>query len=196
MKLPAVLLAVAILPASLFAVDGVVLVNQSTVIAAGGFPFVISQPGSYRLTGNLTVPTGADGIVISVPNITIDLNGFTIAGAPVTSSSAARTFGIQAPFGLGAITVRNGIISGFNAGFSLAGNLTMVEDMIILQAGTTFPFDEQLGVSGIIRHLTAPGKFVRYTCPMVVSESLASIFVQNTVFSTACTLHANSGQVL
>jgi hypothetical protein len=30
----------------LFAVDGVVLINQSTVLAAGGFPYAISQPGS------------------------------------------------------------------------------------------------------------------------------------------------------
>jgi hypothetical protein len=40
------ILAAAFLPASAFAVDGVVLINQSTVMAAGGFPYVISQSGS------------------------------------------------------------------------------------------------------------------------------------------------------
>jgi hypothetical protein len=38
-----------------FAVDGVVLINQSTVMAAGGFPYKITQPGSYKLSGNLAV---------------------------------------------------------------------------------------------------------------------------------------------
>ena len=37
------------------AADGVIEINQASVKAAGGFPFVISQPGSYRLTGNLDV---------------------------------------------------------------------------------------------------------------------------------------------
>ena len=47
------LLAGALLASSAFAVDGVVLINQSTVTAAGGFPYSITQSGSYRLSGNL-----------------------------------------------------------------------------------------------------------------------------------------------
>ena len=46
---------------SAFAVDGQVLINQSTVIAAGGFPYRITQPGSYKLTGNLTMTTTVNG---------------------------------------------------------------------------------------------------------------------------------------
>jgi len=45
------------------AVDGVIPINQVRALAgnttpgdAPGFPVTISQPGSYRLTGNLTVP--------------------------------------------------------------------------------------------------------------------------------------------
>ena len=56
-----ILLAIAILPVCAFAVDGVTLINQSTVMAAGGFPYVISQPGSYKLAGNLMVPSGQNG---------------------------------------------------------------------------------------------------------------------------------------
>lgn len=43
----------------------------------------ISQPGSYYLTGNVTVPAGKAGIEIgSVRGITIDLNGYAINGQP------------------------------------------------------------------------------------------------------------------
>jgi len=44
-----------------FAVDSVVLINQSTITAAGGFAYVISNSGSYRLSGNLTMNTTAAG---------------------------------------------------------------------------------------------------------------------------------------
>ena len=77
-----------------FAVDGIVLINQSTVMAAGGFPYVISQPGSYKLSGNLIMNTTQAGnyvgncgglpspcdlaIGIGTSNVSLDLNGFTI----------------------------------------------------------------------------------------------------------------------
>jgi hypothetical protein len=60
-----------------FAIDGQVLINQSTVLASGGFPYRITQPGSYKLTGNLSV-LNQSAIVIAVNRVSIDLNGFTI----------------------------------------------------------------------------------------------------------------------
>jgi len=38
-----------------------VLINQSTVLATGGFPYIISNPGSYKLTGNLTMSATSAG---------------------------------------------------------------------------------------------------------------------------------------
>lgn len=48
---------------------------------APGFPITLSVPGSYKLTGNLVVPGGLDGIEITSDNVTLDLNGFRIAGS-------------------------------------------------------------------------------------------------------------------
>jgi hypothetical protein len=66
------------------AVDGTIEINQAKVLAAGGFPFIITTPGSYRLTSNLTVPAGKIGIENSAGGtaggVTIDLNGFSIIG--------------------------------------------------------------------------------------------------------------------
>ena len=57
-----VVLGIALLPACALAVDGVVLINQSTVVAAGGFPYIISQPGSYKLSGNLIMATSSTSV--------------------------------------------------------------------------------------------------------------------------------------
>ena len=48
-------------------------------------PFTISVPGSYYLTTNVTVSSG-DAITISANNVTLDLNGFTIASTAATAS--------------------------------------------------------------------------------------------------------------
>jgi hypothetical protein len=39
--------------------DGRIEINQHVVLAAGGFPFVIRQAGSYVLTGDLTLTAGS-----------------------------------------------------------------------------------------------------------------------------------------
>ncbi len=42
--------------------------------------FRITQPGSYFLTGNLSVPANFHGIVIATNGVTLDLGGFVITG--------------------------------------------------------------------------------------------------------------------
>jgi len=80
-----VLTALAALGTPAFAVDGVTLINQATVQAAGGFPYVINQSGSYRLSGNLMAASAA-AIIISAPNVTLDLNGFTVSCTSCTET--------------------------------------------------------------------------------------------------------------
>ena len=88
-----------------YAVSGVIEINQARAKAGGVtpadtplFPVTISQPGSYRLTGNLDVtdatarPSGtaaenATAILVAANNVTIDLNGFMIKGPTVCSGS-------------------------------------------------------------------------------------------------------------
>jgi parallel beta-helix repeat protein len=118
-KLAAVFFAAAMvlgLAASAGAVDGVIEINQAKVLAAGGFPYTISKPGSYRLTGNLTVPGTAEGIDVTAtaPLVTIDMNGFSITG---TSGSS---IGINAS-AAGETTIENGSITGFFLGLQVRG---------------------------------------------------------------------------
>lgn len=84
--------------------------------------FTITEPGSYYFTGNVTVTDGP-GIVINANNVTLDLNGFTLA----CSASSALPFvaGIQAYSVEANLTITNGNIS----------SNTVVTDSVITESG-------------------------------------------------------------
>src|SRR5262249_8999659 len=73
--------------------------------------FVISQPGSYYLTGNLTGLPAENGIVISANNVTLDLNGFAIIGT--ASMAGVMASNVQN------ITVRNGVVRDWHHGIDI-----------------------------------------------------------------------------
>jgi hypothetical protein len=110
-----VILAMALVPCCALAVDGQVLINQSTVTAEGGFPYVISQPGSYKLSGNLSVSsTTSSAIRIKANFVTIDLNGFSIIGPGSGTAYGIEAYNPQAPDATPThVTVVNGAITGF-----------------------------------------------------------------------------------
>ncbi len=81
------------------AVDGVIEISE---------PMIISEPGSYRLTRN--IETTDTAITISVSNVTLDLNGFTISyvgpqdfADGVSVYTTARN-----------VEIKNGVITGFS----------------------------------------------------------------------------------
>jgi len=108
---------------------------------SSGYPVVISAPGSYKLTGNLVVPPGTDGIVITADGVTLDLNGYSISGPQVCTGDTAYTVYCQG--GVTALgvrsnklmtTVRNGLVQGFAGGIGLGTDGTRgsyrVEDIV------------------------------------------------------------------
>jgi hypothetical protein len=104
-----------------FAVDGTILIDQARALAGNvtpgdgpGFPVTISRAGSYRLSSNLNVPADAAGIVLFASGVTIDLNGFQIAGSGAGTGIAA----LQARQG---IVIRNGSVTNFEKGIDLKG---------------------------------------------------------------------------
>lgn len=86
--------------------------DKRTQIPGGSAGYVISQPGSYVLAGNLTVATG-DGIQINASHVTLDLNGFTLR----SNAGSATGSGVFVAGNLANVAVRNGVISG-NTGFN------------------------------------------------------------------------------
>jgi parallel beta-helix repeat protein len=53
-------------------------------------PFTISQPGSYYVTGNLSVSSAIDGITVQADDVTIDLNGFELNGNGVGTNAVTE----------------------------------------------------------------------------------------------------------
>ena len=157
----------ALAPAAL-AVDGTVLINQSTITnglpncpTGGHFPIVICQSGSYRLSSNLTVPDSNTGAIsIAADNVTIDLNGFSILGPTVCTDGIF--FGTScSPTGFGAhgisslnssIVVMNGQIKGMGAvGILLQGVNSRVQNILASSNGSTGIF---VGASSIVSSCT------------------------------------------
>jgi hypothetical protein len=141
------------LPSTALAVDGVILIDQNRAIAGNvtpgdlpGFPVTISQPGSYRLAGNLTVSdANTTAIEITADNVTLDLNGFTISGITHCGLSGANVLSC-APTGSGngiksqggrSITVTNGTVQGMGAvGIFLNGTIfSRVENVRVTENG-------------------------------------------------------------
>lgn len=133
------------LAADSFAVDGQIAINQAKAMAGGvtpgdapGFPVTLSQPGSYILSSNITVPDGDTiAFVIAADHVTLDLNGFAIVGPADCSGGFRPCAGAGNGTGSGVatagvyfnVTIRNGTIQGLGAGIDLTGDSHIVEHM-------------------------------------------------------------------
>ena len=150
--------------AHVLAIDGQKLINMATVNAAGGFPYQITQPGSYRLSGNLTVPAGAQGIEIRSDNVTLDLNGFAMIGGldctrsgPFTCTGDARD-GIRVKSPHLGIVVRNGSVTGFIVGIGFEPELDSAGNFV-WSKGTVEDISASLNYSAGI--ILSPGSVAR-----------------------------------
>jgi hypothetical protein len=115
-----------------FASDGVIEINQASAVHGdvssgdtAGFPVTIGTSGSYILTGNLATILDEAAILISADDVTLDLNGFTVAGGG-SCSGLGTAVSCTASSGTGIasagdrITVKNGTVRGFGShGISL-----------------------------------------------------------------------------
>ncbi len=87
-------------------------IEPRTAINAANTPgdatavFVISQPGSYYLTANLTVPAGKAGIRVAASDVRVDLNGFVLSGNAAAGTSGITDSGVA----LTDISVHDGVI--------------------------------------------------------------------------------------
>ncbi len=131
------------------AVDGVVEINQATVMAGditpgdrADFPVSITVPGSYRLTSDLVHnPQAGPLIIVDANHVTLDLNGFSLvggascgaAGGICTPIGQAGFDGVYANTGAHNLTVRNGVVRGvIGAGLELQGLAARVIDVRVI----------------------------------------------------------------
>jgi hypothetical protein len=140
-----VVLTMALLPSCALGADGQVLINQSTLTAAGG-TFTITSAGSYKLSGNLQAKDqNTSVIVIQHDHVTIDLNGFAItgtadcsAGFPCLNIGSGKGISSICCQNYNNITIRNGTIQGMgSSGIEITGDSMLVEYMHLRSNGSS-----------------------------------------------------------
>jgi len=139
-----ILCAVLIAAMPAIASDGVIEINQACAqSSAGCFPgstsgfalVVINDPGSYRLTGNLTAAANVAGIVIQASDVTLDLGGFSISG-PGAGAGTGLGVWLYGTSGksIQNIEIRNGTIRGFRTGVWVEAEFVEVVRVLDLRA--------------------------------------------------------------
>jgi len=177
------------------AVDGMILINQSKALTgsvtpgdAAGFPVTLSQPGSYRLSGNLTVSDqNTTAIQVTADNITIDLNGFAILGPNLANgvgqgvSASSRTN----------VAVLNGTVRGMGERGVHLGNKARAEGLRLISNTDGI----EVGVDSLVQETTALNNRVAGIVAFGKSAILNSVANQNGEFgiSTAddCLIQGN-----
>jgi hypothetical protein len=173
--------------------QGWIEINQARALAGGitpgdgaGFPITISQPGSYRLTGNLDRSGAAlatRAIEITANDVTLDLGGFALSGAtvctpiPVTSCTNVNPtgHGIWAQ-GFHNLTIRDGTVRGMPGwGIRIDGTTQVTIERIraisngvtgiqtdfgrIVDSEGSQNGDEGINSAGSVQRSTAQGNF-------------------------------------
>src|SRR5438045_1078006 len=59
-------------------IEARVIVNATNTPGDGTSTFIISAPGSYYLSANITGDPGKHGVSIQADDVTLDLNGFAL----------------------------------------------------------------------------------------------------------------------
>lgn len=167
-----------------------------TAITNRSSSFTITQPGSYYLTGNLTVSSG-DGIVIKTNNVTLDLNGFTIA----STSPTANGWGIKMDtlFQIYQnITIKNGFLAGlatnginnqvlgggFLVGLGYTGS--PANDVVVSHLGATGISGHGISTGGTVENCSAKtcgnglgGDVVRQCCSLWCYNGISGTIVSD-----------------
>lgn len=195
------------------AADGVIPINQALAMQGGitpndfpGFPVTISVPGSYRLTGNLSVADATiDAIEITANSVSLDLNGFEIVGPVnctlgsggfVTSCNTSGGGANGVVVTGGRASVRNGTVRGFaGRGVSFSSSSTVpssIEDLLatsngsdgIFAFGTLIVKDSnasQNGGSGIsVGTAVVQGCIAEANSSIGISTGVATVLIGNT----------------
>ncbi|MFT3685574.1 MAG: right-handed parallel beta-helix repeat-containing protein [Phycisphaerales bacterium] len=113
-------------------------VEPRTALSATNTPgdtasvFIISQPGSYYLTGDVRPTGGKNAIMVNADNVTIDLRGFSLDGS---SDSTGFRAGITNSANRRNLRVYNGTIRQFR-GYGMIGRFdnSSFEDMAFIDS--------------------------------------------------------------
>lgn len=153
-----------------------IAISQTTTPGDADSLYKITQPGSYYLQGDIEGVPGKHGIEIATSNVTLDLNGFSLIGAPGSLDGV----GVQGM--RDNLIVRNGTIRGWGSD------------------GVNLTATGAVGVAGVIENVVAVDNFhigIRANAYSVVRGCVAhgngqdGIFAQGVAIIADCTVDAN-----
>lgn len=152
MRLRRIGLALTLLAAAAGAAAQAIITHEQALAAnvtsgdTPGYPVTISVPGHCVLKGNLQVPANAGGIFITASNVTLDLNGFSVAGPGTCLTSPPQVTcnlpgsadlverfamsGIRVSSSVSGVTVRNGTVRGVR-GYGVVGDGLLLQDLVV-----------------------------------------------------------------
>lgn len=102
--------------------------------------FMITEPGSYYLTGPVNAPAGRPAITIWANNVTLDLNGYTVTCEGTTTDAIYS--------GFTNVTIRNGTVIGGRYGVYLTNTNVRLEEVRVVGCALD---GIRTGASSIIR---------------------------------------------
>lgn len=119
--------------------------GMNTPGGASAAVYVISQPGSYYLPGNISAASGKSAILITANNVALDLNGFTISGVVGATQALVQVTGdaSNASDPRGNVVIKNGTIrggggDGINASTNAASRVRVENVIAANNAGDGF----------------------------------------------------------
>ncbi|QOI99956.1 MAG: right-handed parallel beta-helix repeat-containing protein [Phycisphaeraceae bacterium] len=117
--------------------------------------YVITQPGSYYLAGNLQV-TKMFGIDIQASNVTLDLGGFVVSRAHPSAEYGVRCYsdGLET---YSNVTIRNGTVAGAFTGSGAYSDAPFTTIEHVRAINITSGFGIGVGRDGTVRHSVAKG---------------------------------------
>ena len=129
-----------------------IAINLTNTPGDANSVFLISSPGAYYLTGNVTGVSGKHGIEITAAGVSVDLNGFELVGTPGSLDGVSVT-GV----GVANIAVRNGSLrswggEGVDTGFVNALSCTVENIRASFNGGVGVSVGSGSTISGCTAH--------------------------------------------
>ena len=115
--------------------------------------FMITQPGSYYLTGNVTGAVNANGLTIDADDVTVDLAGYALIGAPGSAAGSGIFM-----FERSNVEIRNGTVRDFGddgiRGFGFGRSHRVISVRVLSNGSYGIRF---VGEGNLVKDCTAQG---------------------------------------
>jgi len=175
-----------------------IAINATNTPGDANSLFMITQPGSYYLTGNITGVAGRHGVEIAASGVTLDLMGFDLSGLPASLDGVSATVS-----NLTNITVRNGSVrawgdEGVDLGTNSADNSAVIDVRASGNAGSGITTDDGCTITGCSAYNnTGDGILTGFGCTITgcsaTNNSANGIVTSSSCTITACSASSNTG---